>query len=97
MKKILLVMLVFTLFSCADKIDVSSCIGNGEPAGFWKGVWHGAIMFPDFIGSLIWDDVAVYATNNNGGWYDFGFVGGLGLCIKGVRKIFAGIKHFLNT
>jgi hypothetical protein len=34
-----------------------------------------------FIGSLIWDDVAVYAINNNGGWYDFGFllgVGGLG-------------------
>jgi hypothetical protein len=23
----------------------------------------------DFIG--IWDDVAVYATNNNGTWYDF--------------------------
>jgi hypothetical protein len=22
-------------------------------------------MLPDFIGSLIWDDVAVYATNNN--------------------------------
>jgi hypothetical protein len=40
--------------------------------GFWGGV-HGMIMLPDFIGSLIWDDVAVYATNNNGTWYDFGF------------------------
>jgi hypothetical protein len=36
----------------------------------------------DFIGSLIWDDVAVYATNNNGTWYDFGFVGGLSIIIK---------------
>jgi hypothetical protein len=35
----------------------------------------------DFIGSLIWDDVAVYATNN-GTWYDFGFVGGLSIIIK---------------
>jgi len=98
MKKILMISLIsFLLISCADKIDVSSCIGNGEPAGFWKGVWHGSIMFFDFIGSLIWDDVAVYATNNNGGWYDFGFVGGLGLCVKGIKMIFKGVKKLLNT
>jgi hypothetical protein len=53
-------------------------------------------MFFDFIGSLIWDDVAVYATNNNGGWYDFGFVGGLGLCVKGIRMIIAAIKKVLT-
>jgi hypothetical protein len=96
MKKVLLVMLAFTLFSCADRvgyqIDTTQHI-----YGLWGGVWHGSIMFFDFIGSLIWDDVAVYATNNNGAWYDFGFVGGLGLCIKGIRKIFAAIKHFYNT
>jgi hypothetical protein len=96
MKKVLLVVLAFTLFSCADKIDVSSCIVNGEPAGFWKGVWHGAIMFPDFIGSLIWDDVAVYATNNNGAWYDFGFVGGLWLFIKWIKILFRLIRYSLN-
>jgi hypothetical protein len=38
-------------------------------------------MLPDFIGSLIWDDVAVYATNNNGTWYDFD-VGGPSIIIK---------------
>jgi hypothetical protein len=46
-------------------------------------------MLPDFIGSLIWDDVAVYATNNNGTWYDFGFVGGLSI-IKFIRTLLRG-------
>lgn len=89
-------MLVFMLFSCADKVGYQI-----DPTqhiyGFWGGVWHGSIMFFDFIGSLIWDDVAVYATNNNGGWYDFGFVGGLGLCVKGIKMIFKGVKNLLNT
>lgn len=96
MKKVLLILLVFTLFSCADRVGYQI-----DPTqhiyGFWGGVWHGAIMLPDFIGSLIWDDVAVYATNNNGNWYDFGFVGGLGLCVKGIRAIIAGIKKVLTT
>jgi hypothetical protein len=95
MKKVLLVMLVFTLFSCADRvgyqIDPSQHI-----YGFWGGVWHGAIMFPDFIGSLIWDDVAVYATNNNGAWYDFGFVGGLWLFLKWIKMLFRLIRYSLN-
>lgn len=88
-------MLVFTLFSCADRvgyqIDPSQHI-----YGFWGGVWHGAIMFPDFIGSLIWGDVAVYATNNNGAWYDFGFVGGLWLFLKWIKMLFRLIRYSLN-
>lgn len=95
MKKILFVLLALTLFSCADKtaytIDTTQHI-----YGFWGGVWHGMITMPDFIGSLIWDDVAVYATNNNGAWYDFGFVGGLGIMIKGIRVIILWVKRVLT-
>jgi hypothetical protein len=38
---------------------------------------------------LIWDDVAVYAPNNNGTWYAFGFslgCGGFGTFIGRARK-----------
>lgn len=95
MKKVLFVLLAFTLFSCANRVGYQ--IDQTQHIyGFWGGVWHGAIMFPDFIGSLIWDDVAVYATNNNGTWYDFGFVGGLGLCIKLIRAFIKGINLALN-
>ena len=45
-----------------------------EPAGFWIGIWHGVIMPITFIVSLFNPDVGIYETNNNGGWYNFGFV-----------------------
>jgi hypothetical protein len=79
---IALLTLMLLLTGCADKIVVNDCLPLTEPSGFWKGTWHGMIMFPSFIGSLIWDDVAVYAVNNNGGWYDFGFVGGFFIVLK---------------
>lgn len=67
---------------CADASTYVITDNASHTYGFWGGVWHGMIMFPDFIGSLIWDDVAVYAVNNNGAWYDFGFVGGFSIILK---------------
>lgn len=48
-----------------------------EPAGFWLGLWHGAIAFVAFIISLFNDNVGIYEVNNNGGWYNFGYILGL--------------------
>ena len=50
---------------------------QGVVAGFWRGLWHGAIAPFTFIGSLFTSDVAVYEVHNNGGWYNFGFVLGI--------------------
>jgi hypothetical protein len=79
---IMAVAMVLLLVGCADASVYTITENAGDPYGFWGGVWHGIIMVPDFIGSLIWDDVAVYAVNNNGSWYDFGFIGGFGFCIR---------------
>ncbi|MEM6989286.1 MAG: hypothetical protein AAF721_02275 [Myxococcota bacterium] len=46
------------------------------PAGFWAGLWHGAISFVTLIIGIFTDAVAVYETSNTGGWYDFGFLFG---------------------
>lgn len=54
--------------------------------GFWSGLWHGFIATFAFIGSLFSDDIAVYAVNNNGGWYDFGFMLGIGAFAGGGGK-----------
>ena len=54
--------------------------------GFWGGLWHGMIILWDFIGSLFSDNVAVYATNNNGGFYNFGFLLGTG-SFAGLLKV----------
>jgi len=51
---------------------------NATPAGFWAGLWHGIIAPITFFVSL-WDDtVSIYETNNNGRWYEFGFMIGIG-------------------
>ena len=53
-----------------------------KPAGFWQGLWHGAISLITFIINLLNHDVKVYEVNNNGGWYNFGFLSGV-ICVWG--------------
>jgi hypothetical protein len=51
---------------------------GATPAGFWAGLWHGIIAPFVFFVSL-WDNtVGIYETNNNGRWYEFGFLIGVG-------------------
>jgi len=52
-------------------------LGN-ESAGFWAGLWHGMIAPVTFFVSLFVDGVSVYETHNNGRWYEFGFMLGVG-------------------
>ena len=73
------------LSGCADVTHVEECV-VGEPYGFLWGLWHGAIAPISFVISLFTDDVAMYAINNNGAWYDFGFVIGAGILFGGSNK-----------
>lgn len=68
----LLSVLFLSLSGCADSVTFEQA-ATTEPVGFLHGLWHGVIIYFSFLMSLIWDDVAVYAIYNNGGWYDFGF------------------------
>ena len=69
--------LVLLMTSCADVQHVEKCL-SGHQYGFWGGLWQGMIAPFACIGSLISDDIAVWAINNNGGWYTFGFILGIG-------------------
>ena len=51
---------------------------EGTVAGFWLGLWHGIIAPITFVVSLFNNDISMYAVHNNGGWYNFGFLFGLG-------------------
>lgn len=74
---------VFVLFalllfsSCAEVQNIEAC-RSGEPYGFLGGLWHGIIAPVSFVLGLFMDDVAVWAVNNNGGWYELGFLIGVG-------------------
>jgi hypothetical protein len=74
---LILCLLVVVALSCADNEIVHDCL-KGRTYGFLGGLWHGFIAPFDLIGKLIWDDVTMYAPNNNGFWYAFGFLLGSG-------------------
>jgi hypothetical protein len=76
----LIVFVFFALFflsSCAEVQQIDAC-KIGHTYGFFGGLWHGIIAPVSFVGSLFSDHIAVWAVNNNGGWYSLGFLIGVG-------------------
>ena len=68
---------IILLSGCANNEIVTECL-KGKTYGFWAGLWHGIIAPIDLI-AMIWrNDVSVFAPNNNGAWYAFGFIIGSG-------------------
>lgn len=82
LKILLFLSIALILTSCADVIPVQECVTE-DPYGFWNGLWHGFISPFAFIGSLFNDSIAIYAVNNNGAWYNFGFVIGCSIIFGG--------------
>lgn len=80
----------FLLTGCADVTLIEACVVD-EPYGFWSGLWHGIIAPFSFIGSLFSNSIAVYAVNNTGGWYDFGFCLGANILFS-AAGVFSKIK-----
>lgn len=76
----------FLVTGCAEVTPVKDCV-TGTPYGFLFGLWHGIIAPVSFVASLFFDDIAMYAVNNNGGWYDFGFVIGAGILFGGSSRV----------
>ena len=74
---LLVLFAMFLLSSCAEVQNIDAC-KTGHVYGFFGGLWHGIIAPLSFVISLFSDNVAVWAVNNNGGWYSFGFLLGVG-------------------
>lgn len=75
--------IVLSMTGCADVEQVTEVVKNNETLqaitltghtyGFWGGLWHGMVLPFSFFGQLFSDEIAIWAVNNNGGWYNFGF------------------------
>jgi len=68
---------IVLLTGCANQEIVAPCL-TGHTYGFLGGLLHGFIAPFDLIAMLFRDDITVYAPNNNGAWYAFGFLLGSG-------------------
>jgi hypothetical protein len=80
-----LLLLVVLVSACpaGPNPAVGTIPADGSLAGFWLGLWHGAISPFTMVISLFTDDVSVYEVFNKGNWYDFGFVLGILMFVGG--------------
>ena len=94
MKKILLFTLLLVLFTGCAKVspNVQECVTN-DPYGFFGGLWHGFIIEISLLGRLFFNDIAIYAYDNNGLAYDIGFVLGCGTLVKILDGINDAIRN----
>jgi hypothetical protein len=76
-KTIFFITIILILSGCANSEVVAECL-KGHTYGFWGGLWHGIIAPIDLIAMLWRNDISVFAQNNNGAWYAFGFIIGSG-------------------
>jgi hypothetical protein len=60
---------------------------EGQPAGFWAGVWHGSILPLSFLIGLFKPGVGVYEIRNVGKWYNFGFLIGAMMAFGSKRQV----------
>lgn len=79
-KKLIIFMMLLIIILC-----LAGCVPNDgsytvlDPAGFWSGLWHGLISFVTFLmGIFTGGKYTIYEAFNNGGWYNFGFLLGVG-------------------
>jgi hypothetical protein len=82
---VLMVAMLLLASGCASQVGFSEA-ELMEPVGGWHGLWHGMIAPVAWLVSLFNEDVAIYAIYNNGGWYDFGFILGIGALAGGAHR-----------
>ncbi len=54
---------------------------SGPSANGWLGLWQGLIIYLSFIASWFDNTIVLYQVNNNGFWYNLGYLIGLWIAI----------------
>ena len=80
---VVIVAAVLVLAACAAGPNTIAQANQPDAAGFWLGLWQGLISPITFLISLFNDEVNIYEVNNNGNWYNFGFMLGIALVFSG--------------
>jgi hypothetical protein len=82
---LLLVIVTLTLSACAtaNPMKNTPLEESGQIYGFWYGFWDGFIAPWAFIANVFGANHGIYQVHNNGNWYDFGFLLGIGAFASG--------------
>lgn len=74
MLKYLVLIFILFLTSCTVPDTFINFNFEQTPANFFDGIWHGFIAPITLIWSLLDAQVTIYEVNNNGFWYNLGFL-----------------------
>lgn len=88
-KRVLTLLIVATVFTLILNYSSTSSV-KGEPAGFAKGMLHGALMPGAMPHLLLGEDVTIYAPINTGRTYKLGYTVGVNSC----GALFFGILYY---
>lgn len=78
--------MVLALAACAAGPNDVALVNAPHVAGFWLGLWHGAISPITFVISLFNSGMNIYEVHNNGSWYNFGFIIGVSAAFGGAAR-----------
>lgn len=96
MRKVFYAILIFpvTVSAFVEQWQYS----NYQPAGFWSGIWHGLLAPWSLIARWFIDDIGMYAFNNTGWFYDFGYLigGTLSIPIGWLAAIISTLGHIFS-
>jgi hypothetical protein len=59
---------------------------SGAPANFWWGLWQGLIIVLSFIASWFDNNIVLYQVNNDGFWYNLGYLIALSVSVGGIAR-----------
>jgi hypothetical protein len=78
---VLMALLLVIIAGCAPGPNpaVNTPDEQGQVGSVWLGLWHGIIAPITLIFSIYDNTVRMYDVHNDGAWYDFGFLLGIGV------------------
>jgi hypothetical protein len=78
--RLLSLLLVATAVGCVTRVLIFASTSKSGPAGFGRGIVHGALMPCALPNLLVGNDVTIYAPDNTGRTYKLGYTVGVNGC-----------------
>ena len=81
-----LAIVAFAIYIIVNHVGMPTRDLSGAPANFWWGLWQGLIVFLSFIASWFDNNIVLYQVNNNGFWYNLGYLIALSVSVGGIAR-----------
>ncbi|MEK7470586.1 MAG: hypothetical protein AAB622_01080 [Patescibacteria group bacterium] len=88
-----LLALALTACATANPLTGVALEQTGKVYGFWNGLWDGWTAGIAFLFNLFGGHYGIYQVHNNGNWYDFGFLLGVGSFAGGSSSAASSRRH----